>query len=182
MPLQIPTLITERLRLDAVGTQHATGMFELWSDPEVCRYSGTVRDYEGRIIEMPAADRSASDRIVEFWLHAARDGWGFRWAVISSDTGAFTGTVGFNSVGPCAEIAYHLLPAYWGRGIMTEACQAAINWQQHRGGKALEAFVEPDNGPSIAIAERLGFTATDTFSEGARRYQMDLPAQGFSAR
>ena len=180
--LDIPIIRTERLRLEPLSGPHSAGMFQLWSDPDVCRFSGIVRDHQGRIIPMPTATRSESDRIIDFWQHAAEDGWGYRWAVMMSATEAFTGIVGFNSVTACAELAYHLLPGYWGKGIMSEACRAAIDWQQASGTTELEAFVEPENTASVVLAERLGLTPTDEYTAGARRFHRTLDPQGFNAR
>lgn len=171
-PLEIPVVRTERLRLEPIGFAHSAGMYALWSDAAVCEYSGTVTDYDRVVITMPAASAAESDRIIDFWLRAAADGWGFRWAVILEDGDAFAGSVGFNSLGATSEIAYHLLPAFWGQGIMSEASQAAIAWRRDRSPAAIEAFVDPANAPSIALAERLGLVATDELSEGARRYVM----------
>lgn len=155
--------------------EHSQGMFDLWSDADVCKFSGTVTDHDRNVIEMPAATPVQSDLIIEFWLMAATDGWGFRWAVLLPDSeDAFAGTVGFNSITDCSEIAYHLLPRHWGKGIMTEASEAAIQWQRSNGASEIEAFIEPGNTPSIALARRLGMAATDTFSDGAQRYRMSL--------
>ncbi len=164
----IPTLRTTRLVLEPLSWADSAGMYTLWSDPAVCEFSGVVRDYDGQLVPTPVVSIADSDRIIDFWIRAVADGWGFRWAV-KLDAG-FAGTVGFNSLGDCAEIAYHLCPAYWGAGIMREASAAAINWVQARGTTTIEAFIEPDNGPSIALAERLGLTATPAFSDGAQRY------------
>lgn len=174
MRLEIPTLITDRLKIEPISMQHSNGMFDLWSDADVCRYSGTVTDYDRNVIDMPAKTLVDSDLIIDFWLKAAKDGWGFRWAVVLTNTADFVGTVGFNSLTQCSEIAYHLLPQHWGKGVMTEATKAAIQWRRDEGALEIEAFVEPENAPSIALAERLGMEATDDFSEGAQRYRMTL--------
>lgn len=154
--------------------KHSQGMFKLWSDPAVCQFSGTVTDYDQNVIAMPAVTPQESDRIIDFWIKAAQDGWGFRWAVMVQDTDQFAGTVGFNARGRCAEIAFHLIRDYWGQGIMSEAAEAAIKYQVEQGSAEIEAFIEPDNKGSIALAKRLGLSATETFSEGAQRYLREL--------
>lgn len=172
--LNIPTLDTARLRLEALGMSHSSGMFDLWQHPEVQRYSGPARDAEGKNIPLPATSAADSDRLIEFWLKAAADGWGFRWAVLEAQRETFLGHIGFNSLADCSEIAYHLHPAHWGRGYMAEAARAAIDWRREGGASEIEAFIEPGNQGSIALALRLGMTATSTISEGARRYRMAL--------
>ncbi len=151
---------------------HSKGMFDLWSDAEVCRYSGPVTDYDGNSIAMPAATKADSDLIIDFWRRAANHGWGFRWAMVMAGPGEFTGTIGFNSLGECSEIAFHLLPRHWGKGLMTEASNAAIQWRRSLGVSEIDAFIEPENSPSIALAERLGLKPTNEFTRGAQRYRM----------
>ncbi len=163
--------------MEPLSLAHSGGMFELWSDAEVCRFSGTVIDYDGNVIDVPAATSAQSDRIIDFWLNAANAGWGLRWAVLREGSEAvFAGTVGFNSLQGCAELAYHLLPRHWGNGIMTEASEAAIQWVRGTGVREIEAFIEPENTPSRALAGRLGMAPTTAFSDGAQRHWMALPA------
>ncbi len=170
-PLPLPTLATERLSLVPLAQPHSRLMFELWSHPEVCRYSGIVSDYEGNQLPMPAATPAVSDKIIDFWQRAGADGWGFRWAIVERETDVPIGIVGFNALGPTSEIAYHLHPAHWGKGFMFEAVTAAVDWRLARGGCAdLEAFIDPANERSIALAERLRLCGTDIVVEGARRY------------
>ena len=161
--------------------QHSAGMFALWSHPEVCRYAGPVADYDRNPIPMPAANAAASDLIIDFWLRAAADGWGMRWAIEDRATSAFRGIVGYNSLTTCAEIAYHLLPAFWGQGMMHEAAQRAIDDRRAAGVRQIEAFIEPANAASIALAERLGLSPQPEFSEGAQRYLMTLSADTANA-
>ena len=154
---------------------HSEGMFRMWQHSAVQEFSGPAEDKDRIKINMPASSTDDSDRLIGFWLKAARDGWGFRWAILSGDSeNEFVGHIGFNSLTQCAEIAYHMNPDFWGKGIMTEAALAAIAWRRDQGANEIEAFIDPQNDHSIALALRLSMTATEEFSEGARRYQMSL--------
>ena len=154
---------------------HSRGMFEMWRHKAVQEFSGIAVDENRNKIDMPASTPDDSDRLIRFWLKAASEGWGYRWAVLFDDLEKkFVGHVGFNSLTVCSEIAYHMNPDYWGMGIMTEAARAAIDWRRGEGAKEIEAFIEPENFHSIALALRLGMTATDEFSEGAQRYRMSV--------
>lgn len=56
------------------------------------------------------------------------------------------------------EIGYILAPAHHGRGLMTEAVEAIVDYcldklAVHR----IEALIHPDNAASIRLVERLGF-------------------------
>lgn len=143
-------------------------MFALWADADVCKYSGVVTDKGGNIIPTPVQNSDQSDLIIDFWLQAIKDGWGFRWAVLLEDS--FTGTLGFNSLTDYYEIAFHLHPDYWGKGIMSEASKVAVEWAKDNGAAGIEAFIEPENTASSALAQRLNMKATDEYSEGAQRY------------
>jgi len=172
--LYLPTLATERLKLEPLSIAHSNGMFKMWRHPNVQKYSGIAEDKDRNEINMPAKSHHDSDRLIEFWLKAVQDGWGFRWAILLVREDAFVGHIGFNSLSTCSEIAYHMNPEYWGKGIMTEAAKAAIKWRCDNGATEIEAFIEPENTGSIALALRLGMHETNIFSEGAQRYCMSL--------
>lgn len=172
--MKIPTLHTSRLCLEPLGRQHSAGMYALWSCPQVCEFSGPAYDLEDRRIPLPAVHPRDSDRIIEFFL--AQTAWGraSRWGILLLGSERFIGAAGFNSLGSCSEIAYHLHPDYWGNGFMTEACLAAIEWAfQSHGAGSLEAFIEPKNQRSIRLIERLGFVRARHSRAGATRYLME---------
>ncbi|MEQ8509691.1 MAG: hypothetical protein RIB43_11840 [Rhodospirillaceae bacterium] len=79
-------------------------MFDIGSNVAVCKFSGTVKDDNGAVIKTPVITSGDSDRIIDFWLKAAADGWGFRWAVMTRESPAsFTGIVGFNTLENCSD-------------------------------------------------------------------------------
>ena len=168
--LIIPIIETKRLRLEPLALRHSNGMFRMWRHPDVAQFSGAAEDQFGNKIQMPVETRHDSDRLIEFWLKAASDGWGFRWAIVRLEDGEFLGHLGFNSLVDCFEIAYHLAPDFWGHGFMREAAVPAITWARERGAVAIDAFIEPENFRSIALALKLCMRGTDTYLEGARRY------------
>jgi RimJ/RimL family protein N-acetyltransferase len=65
------------------------------------------------------------------------------------------------------EVGWWLAPEARGRGRMTHAVQLAAAWlldagRTHR----LQAFIRPDNAPSIAVAERVGFQCEGLLRRG----------------
>lgn len=169
--LVVPSLTTRRVHLEALSLAHSAGIFAMWSRQEVCRYSGAAADVDGRPIPLPAADASASDRIIDFFVKGAVEGTRFRWAVLNRSEHAFIGAVGFNALGACSEIAYHMQPDFWGHGFMTEAARAAVDWLRcRRECVSIEAFIDPDNVSSIRLAQRLGLRATGAMVDGSERY------------
>ena len=166
-----PNLTTERLSLEPLSQQHSTGMYRLWSQEAVCRYSGPAVDRSGEPIRLPAVDPADSDKIIDFFVRLAAAGRGFRWALLAGDGRAFAGAIGFNALSPRAELAFHLHPEFWGKGLMREAAEAALGWVRgDRPDVEVEAFIEPENGASIALATRLGFRPTGSFQGGAQGY------------
>lgn len=172
--LSIPLLTSERLRFVPLSFDHSEGMFRLWSHPDVCRHAGPVSDYDGTALSMPAAAPAVSDKIIDFWLRAAADGWGFRWALEERKNGVFLGILGFNALGPTGEIAYHLDPDHWGQGYMSEAGERACRWAAAEGWRRMDAFIEPENKRSVGLAERLGFRRVEKGPDGTDRYTLRL--------
>jgi RimJ/RimL family protein N-acetyltransferase len=170
--LQIPILESRRLRLEPISQTHSEGMFELWSERKVCEHSGPAIDSGGLAVELPVVSKVDSDRLIGFWLDRAEAGTGFRWAVVLRDSDDFIGAVGFNSLGPCSEYAYHFVPQIWGRGMATEASRLALAWSLTCGATSIEVFIEPGNARSIRLAERLGFQPFGTPISDVPRYRL----------
>ena len=169
--LEVPHLQTERLVLEPFSKDHSLGMFELWSSPEVSCYSGPAIDFWGNPIELPATNSQESDKILDFFIRHQEQGTAFRWALLLKDKPQFTGAVGFNSLGRCSEIAFHLHPRFWGKGIMSEACRAAISWATSTyGSHSIDAYIEPGNLASIRLIHRFRFAPTGESKKGADRY------------
>ena len=169
--LVVPELTTARLVMVPLSMAHGAGMFALFSAPEVCRYSGRARDADGQDIVLPARRQADSDRIIGLFLAGAAQGEWFRWAVLRRGDGRFMGAVGFNRLGEISEIAYHLLPEFWGKGIMREAAGAALEWLRGRPGvRAVEAHIQAGNQRSMALAACLGFHMAGEDGEGRLRY------------
>lgn len=182
MMIAPPILSTERLLLEPLTWRHSQGMFLLWSREEVCRYSGSTLDWGGHSIGLPASTPADSDKIIEFFERAALAGKGFRWAVVQREDKEFVGAIGFNSLSPAAELAFHLRPEFWSVGLMREAAEAALGWLQlHRPGLPVEAFIDPRNVRSVGLARRLGFQADGTSHGSARRYVLTA-SSGMPAR
>lgn len=173
-PLHVPRLETERLVLTPLTLEHSAAMFEMWSAPEVCEFSGNAVDIDGRPIELPARSASDSDRIIDYFVERQRLGLGFRWAMLSRADDSFVGAIGFNVLAPDAELAYHLQPAAWGHGFATEAGKAALAWAWDHVDR-VEAYVEPANVASTRVLGRLGFSPGTAVKDGAQLFELARP-------
>ncbi len=170
---QYPALETPRLLLEPLAPSHSVGMFELWREPAVCEHSGQAVDSSGAVIDLPAASRAETDRLLDYWLERARAGSGFRWAVLARNEGDFVGAVGYNSLGSNAEFAYHMVPRYWDKGLAAEASRAALTWAFSAGADSIECHIDPKNLRSIKRAEQLGFREASHPQTGTRRYVLN---------
>jgi RimJ/RimL family protein N-acetyltransferase len=92
-------------------------------------------------------------------------------AVERKSDGAFLGHVGLLHWDDVdgredVEVAYMLLPAYWGQGYATEAARACKDWAfEHLSVDRVVSFIVTANEPSIKVAERNGMTRLKRLDE-----------------
>lgn len=88
-------------------------------------------------------------------------GTSLRWALARRSDDELVGTCGYTRIDAgqaAAELAYDLAPAFWGRGVMRSAVDAAVDWAFTDGGlQRVEALVMVTNSRSIRLLERCGF-------------------------
>lgn len=179
--MPVPPLRTARLRLDPlVPEQDAPDLVRLWADP---RFSAFETD--------PPTDLAqVLDRLS--WLDrmpSGLGGWALR-RLADADPAELVGRVSLRlwehePAGP-PELGWHLAPAYWGRGLATEAMTAVLEYAARVVGldRAI-ALVRVDNQPSRAVAERLGGVARDHgewYGAGWTFVRYDVPAPARTAR
>ncbi len=86
--------------------------------------------------------------------------------------GELAGTVGFqhgDERHDKVEIGYWLAPPFQGKGVATRAVRRVIQAAfSHTSLHRVGAKVQPDNGPSIALLERLGFQYEGIERQGMR--------------
>jgi RimJ/RimL family protein N-acetyltransferase len=153
-----PDLHTARLHLRAHRLDDAAALHRMWSDPAVVRHLG-----------------GEPSRVDESWARLLRYagmwpllGFGY-WAVTDRDTSIYLGDCGFllgkRALAPAyadvPEAGWALVPEAQGRGIATEALSAAHAWADERGLGETMCLIDPDNGPSLRVAHKLGYTVVD---------------------
>lgn len=94
------------------------------------------------------------------WAQAHHARYGFaHWAVETREDAAFIGTLGLlcRETLPVPHLGFALLPAYRGKGYVTEAGRAVLDYARDvLGLSQLCAIVSPDNAESIRALEKLG--------------------------
>ena len=147
-PLVPDTIETERLRLRQFALADMDALGEMLADADVTRYIG------GQVIKR-----------LDVWGNMARvlGHWTLRgyglYAVEEKSSGKLVGRIGLLNpeTWPDIEIAWTLNKPYWGRGFATEAARAAgrVGFNVLRAARLI-SLINPNNAPSIRVAERLG--------------------------
>ena len=152
----IPTIETERLVLRPFRREDFDTYVDMWADPDVVRFIG------GKPFDREAT-WSRFLRQAGIWHHM---GFGF-FAIEEKETGQFIGEAGFHElrrdldppIEDSLEAGWALMPIGQGWGYATEAMAAAIQWADGAfPGRRMTCIIDPDNLPSIRVAQRLGFT------------------------
>ena len=144
-------LTTERLLLRHFHILDAEAMYHIFGDPEVMRFGDGVQTKEW----------------VQSWLQTCLERyhqtWGFGpYAVVekrNQDVIGYCGLFYFPDVAgqPAVEIGYRLARSAWGQGYATEAASAVRDVAfTTLGIKQLIAIIDPSNGASIHVAEKIG--------------------------
>jgi RimJ/RimL family protein N-acetyltransferase len=154
---EAPVLETERLRLRPFRAGDLDIQAQVMADPAVVRHLGGTplsrEDTWRRMLTGPG-----------MW---AWFGFGY-WAVERREDGAWVGQVGFGdfkrdmepSVEGLPEMGWIFAPFAQRKGYAGEAVAAGLAWADEVLEAAeIVAIIDPDNGPSIRVAERAGFDA-----------------------
>ena len=141
---------TERLILRYFEPIDSQAMMDVFGDAEVMRFGDGVQTREW----------------VEAWLRTCLENYQRRgfgpYAVVEQSTGDVIGYCGLfyfpDMHGqPEIELGYRLRRAAWGQGYATEAARLVRDYAFHTLHiKRLIALIDPDNVPSIRVAEKIG--------------------------
>lgn len=110
------------------------------------------------------------------------------WAVVRKADDKIVGTVSlFNAwralepeFGEVPEMGWIFAREVHGQGIAGEACRAVLNWADaNLQPTPIWAIIDPENGPSLALAERLGFQrVADSLYHGEPTVVLQRPSVG----
>ncbi len=144
------TIITARLRLEAIAPRHAALLYDVLRDPAIYRFidqqpAASVTMLEERYARL---SKQRSPDGAETWLN---------WAIIRTHDGQHMGTYQATlQTGRCI-LGYVLASAFWGQGYALEAGQAVVaHLKRERQVAALVAYIDARNAASVRHAERLG--------------------------
>ena len=150
-----PTIETERLILRAHRLGDFPALAAMWGDPVVARF----------ISGQPSTREDCWARLLRYAGHWELLGFGY-WAVQRKDGAQLIGDVGFanweRNISPPLE---GLPEGGWvfsteahGRGMATEAVNAALAWMDEKfGAKTTACIIGPGNAASIRVAQKVGY-------------------------
>jgi [ribosomal protein S5]-alanine N-acetyltransferase len=135
--------VTDRLRLEPIGSGHAEDLWRLFADPAVAEWYGMWT------LEM--AQREAA-RIASAW---ETDGV-HKWMTYLRSTGALVGRGGLSRVHLAGqerlEIGWALLRLFWGQGYATEIGRAGVAFAfEELGADEVVSYTETRNARSISL-------------------------------
>ena len=149
---------TNRLLVRQYVEEDAEAFFKLNTDPEVLRF---VPDQALRSVDQ-ARQLLIDHPIADYGKH----GFG-RGACILKSTGEQIGFAGLKHLDELGEVdvAYRLLPAYWDRGLATEAARASVRYGfAELRLRRIIGLVMPENIASARVLEKAGLRYTETAS------------------
>lgn len=157
--MTLPLLVTPRMILRPWTRDDVDVLHEMWTTPDVRRYlwDDLVIPRETAVAVVESHHTTCEQHAIGYWnLHL----------IEQPDT--FIGFCGFRFIDETSnlELMYGLMRDFWGRGIATEACAAAIDYLWNATDySVLYARTDPPNAASVRVMQRLGMqheSATDT--------------------
>jgi len=158
----LPTLETDRLTLVALTPQ----AYAAWAAGDaVALAAATGAAFADASAPPLLAEDLAKirDLVLERWEPDAIGWWG--WLATLSGTREPVGSVGFAGRPDegIATIGYSIYERHQGRGYGTEATGAVVAWALSQDGvRGVRATIPGWNGPSVRLAEKIGFVMTGT--------------------
>lgn len=152
-------LETDRLTIRPWRHAEAARLLDIQSRLEVVRWLG---DGEPVLMRDLAEAHARIDRYADRSATPPRGCW----AIEVRETGVVAGSVLLltlpNATDGEVEIGWHLHPDSWGRGYASEAARAVLGHAFAHGLPEVLALTHLDNGPSQAVAARLGMESRGT--------------------
>jgi RimJ/RimL family protein N-acetyltransferase len=144
-----PLFTTQRMYFREIGLEDLEEMYLLHSHPEVQKYTG-----EPLVASKEEMAKAIQERIQNY----PKYGYG-RWAAFLQEGDQFIGWAGLAYLPEFDEIdlGYRFLPAFWGKGLATEACKAILQYgfEQLKLNRII-AIAMKENKASIRVMEKVG--------------------------
>lgn len=162
----LPTLYTERLILRRCNRKDIPAMYAVASNPNVTKY----------VMWNPHASIEATTEFVEGMIAQYAEGTCHAWAICDRETDTFMGLITFTNIRAKhfkGELGYWIGEPYWGKGYMTEALGAVVDYAFNTlGMHRISAGHLVENPASGRVMQKIGMQfegirREDTFLDGA---------------
>ncbi len=157
------TIETERLILRRFVMEDATAMFDRWANDErVTRY----------LTWAPHGNVRVTEQVLGDWIFEYHSPKSYQWAIVLKELDdkpiGSIGVVHVESAVDGAEVGYCMSADHWGRGIMTEALKAVIDYLFDAGFRRIQAIHDVENPASGAVMGKCGMEYEGTLRRAAR--------------
>ncbi len=110
-----------------------------------------------------------AESLIFYWRKLFAEQNGIRWGITLKENDQLIGSVGFKKIvrqHRRADLGYELDPAYWNKGIMTEAVKLVTEYGLGKMNlHSIEANITPDHVASKRILEKNGFELEAHYKE-----------------
>lgn len=158
-PSQFPSLHSSGLSLRMIHDADAPVIFRLYSDEKVMHQRG----------EPVYSNLSQAEKLIFYWRKLFAEENGMRWGITLKENDQLIGSVGFKQIfhqHRRADLGYELDPAYWNKGIMTEAVKLVTEYGlEEMNLHSIEANITPAHVASKRILEKNGFVQEANYKE-----------------
>lgn len=154
-----PVLETERLIIRALTNADAEDVFAFRSNPDAMRF-----------VPRPL-QRNTDDALEMIGMinHNIASNDCIAWGVELKSSGRIIGSVSFHRIekeNHRGEVGYMLHPDYWGKGLVSEAVRAIVDYGfRVLNFHSIEAIIDPDNTASANVLNKLHFVKEAHFRE-----------------
>jgi len=143
--MDLPIIETKRLQLRPAKESDLESLYEVYSNPDVVRYTG----------DTPWTDKEEAIEFIEDANEGLKQESLFGWCIEHKQTKRVIGTC---SLFECdldkrvAEVSYEILPSYWGQGLATELLPLLIDFGFNKLElNRINAFVASGNIASLKL-------------------------------
>lgn len=145
-------LETERCIVRELSLDDMDALFELYQDEKMGEFVESLYPYE----EEKEFQRAYINNMYRFF------GYGL-WLIYLKEDGSLIGRAGLEhreyNEEPGLELGYMIAGRHQGKGYATEVCEAILEYaKEYTAFEEINCLIDKENLPSIALAEKLGFS------------------------
>jgi len=146
-------LETDRLRVRETTEADVDCFYQIYAEPSVAEY-----------MEPLSVDRDEGTACINNYREKVYAFYGYgMWTVLEKESGQVVGRAGISWREGCdlPELGFVIGVPWQGRGYAFEVCDAILSYaREELLMERVQALVRPDNGRSLGLCERLGFTVS----------------------